>query len=190
MDVTGVLTLDTEGRFNQADVDALQDLSVVDPYNEEALDRWDFNANEEIDSSDVAFMQNLVDQNVDSKIFGDVLNLDGVPDCEIKDQIEPMFGYELGSPEYKVALDYDLDGDTDDDDRIQFMDQVCMYYCEGDTNGDGLINAADLSDLLTSFGTAPAHPAYNYKADFNQDGRIDVEDLSAMLTNFGSICTP
>ena len=54
----------------------------------------------------------------------------------------------------------------------------------GDINGDGDVNAADLSILLANFGksgTAITNPA----ADINDDGDVNAADLSILLSNFG-----
>lgn len=55
----------------------------------------------------------------------------------------------------------------------------------GDTDGDGDIDLADLSALLTVFGLCSGQPGYDPSLDFNASGCIDLPDLSALLTNFG-----
>lgn len=57
--------------------------------------------------------------------------------------------------------------------------------CPGDANGDGLINAADLSVLLSNFGGPAAGPEFG---DFNGDGQCDGADLSVLLSQFGNSC--
>lgn len=58
--------------------------------------------------------------------------------------------------------------------------------CPGDANGDGNINAADLSVLLANFGSNTVHsPA---EGDFNGDGFCDAADLSILLAQFGNHC--
>jgi len=53
---------------------------------------------------------------------------------------------------------------------------------QGDANGDCQVNGADLSVLLSQFGTnVPA----NTGADFNNSGNVDGADLSVLLSNFG-----
>jgi len=54
--------------------------------------------------------------------------------------------------------------------------------CNGDANGDGLTNGADLSVLLATFGQAVTPGA---DADFNGDGLVNGADLSVLLSNFG-----
>ena len=52
-----------------------------------------------------------------------------------------------------------------------------------DLNGDGVVDAADLSILLLRWGAVqPGPPPY---PDFNQDGLVDAADLSALLLNWG-----
>jgi len=57
--------------------------------------------------------------------------------------------------------------------------------CIGDANGDNLIDAADLSVLLSNFGLPAAGPGFG---DFNGDGQCDAADLSVLLAQFGSSC--
>ena len=49
----------------------------------------------------------------------------------------------------------------------------------GDLNNDGVVNASDLSILLSNFGTS------NAVADINGDGSVNVLDLSILISNFG-----
>jgi len=58
--------------------------------------------------------------------------------------------------------------------------------CPGDANGDGLVDGADLSVLLSTFGTKSPEPGTG--ADANGDGFVDGADLSVLLANFGSEC--
>ncbi len=53
---------------------------------------------------------------------------------------------------------------------------------QGDANGDCQVNGADLSVLLSQFGTAVPP---NTGADFNNSGNVDGADLSVLLSNFG-----
>jgi len=57
--------------------------------------------------------------------------------------------------------------------------------CDGDANGDSLVNAADLSVLLGQFGQGVA-PGTG--ADFNGDGLVNGADLSVLLGQFGTAC--
>ncbi len=60
--------------------------------------------------------------------------------------------------------------------------------CQGDLNGDGLRNVADLTTFLGNFGQTvpPGLPA----ADFNNDNLINTADLVTFLGNFGVPCPP
>lgn len=57
--------------------------------------------------------------------------------------------------------------------------------CPGDTNGDNVVNGADLSVLLSQFGQSVAAGT---GADFNGDGVVNGADLSVLLSSFGSGC--
>jgi hypothetical protein len=56
-------------------------------------------------------------------------------------------------------------------------------YLPSDFNGDGSVNGADLSVLLSNFGSQDARPL---EGDANGDGRVDGADLSVLLSNFGT----
>lgn len=62
---------------------------------------------------------------------------------------------------------------------------VAPVSCPGDANGDLVINAADLSVLLSNFGQPAAGPGFG---DFNGDGVCNGADLSVLLGTFGSSC--
>lgn len=56
--------------------------------------------------------------------------------------------------------------------------------CEGDVNGDGVVNFTDLSTTLAAFGrNGPGIPS-----DFDGDEDVDFADLNVVLTHFGVTC--
>ncbi len=57
--------------------------------------------------------------------------------------------------------------------------------CPGDTNGDNVVDAADLSVLLANFGGVAAGPS---TGNFNDDSQCDSADLSVLLAQFGISC--
>lgn len=59
------------------------------------------------------------------------------------------------------------------------------FPCQGDTNFDASINAADLSVLLSTFGQ---QMPWGSGGDLNADGVVDSADLSVLLGRFGSGC--
>ena len=58
------------------------------------------------------------------------------------------------------------------------QDGTCTTPCPGDLNGDGVVNAADLSSLLGAWGTAGG--------DIDGDGTTNAADLSALLGGWGA----
>ena len=65
------------------------------------------------------------------------------------------------------------------------MDNLSIVYatesCEGDTNGDNVVDLADLNAVLGSFGIDDG-------GDVNGDGNTDLADLNAVLGAFGTEC--
>jgi choice-of-anchor B domain-containing protein len=55
---------------------------------------------------------------------------------------------------------------------------------EGDVNGDGVVDTADLVELLAAWGDCP-DPPEECPADVNEDGIVDTEDLLVVLSNWG-----
>lgn len=56
--------------------------------------------------------------------------------------------------------------------------------CEGDTNGDNIVNFSDLNAVLASFGQGGA----GIPGDVNGDGVVDFSDLNEVLASFGNEC--
>ena len=61
--------------------------------------------------------------------------------------------------------------------------QPCPAGPEGDVNGDGCVDDADLLQVLFAFGASGSDPA-----DVNNDGIVDDADLLIVLFNFGAGC--
>jgi formylglycine-generating enzyme required for sulfatase activity len=55
--------------------------------------------------------------------------------------------------------------------------------CDADTNGDGIVDSADLNTLLSEWG-----PCTGCGADLDDDGQVDSADLGALLSLWGSPC--
>jgi hypothetical protein len=89
-----------------------------------------------------------------------------------------------------------LTASTNGDDEAYAFDNVLLYECEGggdpcpcdgNLNGDGGVDIADLALFLSSFGaTAPNIPSPC--ADINGDGVVDIADLALFLSRFGATC--
>jgi len=58
--------------------------------------------------------------------------------------------------------------------------------CPGDANGDNMVTGADLSVILSNFGTS--RPAWS-SGDLNGDGLVNGQDLSVLLSAFGNVCS-
>jgi hypothetical protein len=78
------------------------------------------------------------------------------------------------------------DASTDGD--LLFANALCFVaapaQCPGDTNGDNIVNFADLNTVLSSFGQTGAGIA----GDVNGDEIVNFADLNLVLSVFGSEC--
>jgi hypothetical protein len=71
--------------------------------------------------------------------------------------------------------------------------RVMFYYNSlgnGDLNGDGMINCADLGIVKASFGKSHGQPGFDPRADVNRDGIVNVVDLSSVARQLpaGTVC--
>lgn len=53
-----------------------------------------------------------------------------------------------------------------------------------DINGDGIIDGADASALVSSWGKRKGETGYNSKADLNNDGKVNAVDASILVSNW------
>ncbi|MBX3351803.1 MAG: hypothetical protein KF684_02620 [Phycisphaeraceae bacterium] len=58
------------------------------------------------------------------------------------------------------------------------------FPCAGDTNGDNIVNLADLNAILTGYGQSGS----GQPGDVNGDGVVNFLDLNTVLVNFGASC--
>jgi len=60
----------------------------------------------------------------------------------------------------------------------------------GDTNGDGVVNCADVAIVKASFGKRRGQLGYDPRADVNQNGVVDVSDLALVSRQLppGTVC--
>lgn len=55
---------------------------------------------------------------------------------------------------------------------------------QGDLNGDGVVNQADVDILVAAFDSGQGDARFNADADLNGDGRIDLLDIQIMNSLF------
>jgi len=60
--------------------------------------------------------------------------------------------------------------------------------CIEDLNGDGVVDLADLAEMLAAYGSSEEDPGYNQRADLDGNGVIDLSDLAAVLAAYGQVC--
>lgn len=65
---------------------------------------------------------------------------------------------------------------------------VINRVCPGDTNGDSVINFADLNQVLSQFGQSSTPGAPFLAGDVNVDGVVNFTDLNIVLSAFGTGC--
>ncbi len=195
MDVSGYLSLDTEGRFNELDVAALE--TLLGSTTADDLDRWDFDASGVIDTADVDYLQRLVDEQFDSGVLGD-LDADSALTCADVLLMVPFAEVVIGDPAYRIELDADLDGDMDATDEAAIMSHFSAKDCTGngipdqceyltgDADCNGEINFGEINafvDYLTDpVAWQQAHPDCSpLVCDANCDCSADFDDINAFV---------
>lgn len=73
------------------------------------------------------------------------------------------------------------DGDTSEIVAEEDLYVECPAECIADLDGDGQVNAADLAQLLVSWGPCPGCPA-----DLNSDDAVNAADLAMLLGAWGA----
>ena len=68
--------------------------------------------------------------------------------------------------------------------KLECSGFIPFGLCPGDTNGDGIVNFADLNTLLAAFGSQGAA----VPGDVNFDCAVNFTDLNDVLANFGLNC--
>jgi len=56
---------------------------------------------------------------------------------------------------------------------------------EGDVNGDGVVDNADLEAVGAAYESVPGDPNWNRNADITNDRKVDLFDLATVGINFG-----
>jgi len=60
--------------------------------------------------------------------------------------------------------------------------------CVGDIDGDRIVDLADLSLLLASYGLCAGDPGFSGAADLDGDGCVTLADLATLLAHYGQSC--
>ena len=71
-----------------------------------------------------------------------------------------------------------------------YVHKVSAQGLKGDINGDGKVDAADITVVLDAFGSYAGHPRWNPNADISgpdgkSDNVVDMNDLILVLMEFG-----
>jgi len=62
-----------------------------------------------------------------------------------------------------------------------------LPWAPGDVNGDGSVDASDLSELSKAYGSDSSKPNWDPDCDINDDGKVDASDLFDLSKNYGVI---
>ncbi len=155
------IDINEDGRFNEFDPIILS--TLLGSIDENHL-KWDFDGSEDINSADVEMAQLLVDLELDSGVFGD-LSGDSIVDCSLVGGFSSYLGLGLSDSNYRIELDYNLDGEID------FTDQIA-FDCNSNSFSDFCDIEGGSSTDLNSNGVPDECD------DCNDNGMSDIADIS------------
>lgn len=89
-------------------------------------------------------------------------------------------------PTNTLDLVSSIDGTGSDVPELFIDNEDTQPTCPGDLDGDGDVDIADLTILLSNFGAMGN--LLSSQGDLDSDGDVDISDLTAMLGYFGSMC--
>ena len=177
------MDVDGDGRLSHADVDALAAIVAAGSPPQDVLDAYDFNNNGVLDSGDVDFLGYMLGC-IGSGIFGDA-DGDGDTDCDdwaiiaaAKNSPDTFNAANANAVNYNIALDYDLDGDLDDDD---FFALQAMFEPADFAAPYGVLTFADVQAQLGLFGAMD--PRADLAAPY---GVFNFADEQAFLGAYGN----
>jgi YVTN family beta-propeller protein len=65
---------------------------------------------------------------------------------------------------------------------------VLVGACEGDANGDNVVDNIDLQRILDAWASSVGDANYDATADLNDDGTVDNVDLQELLDHWAEVC--
>ena len=123
------------------------------------------------DGNVIALQSVYLEPNATS-VLSFVWNTTGVPYCH---------NYTISAYATPVLYETELTNNT-------CIDGGVKIHIAGDTNGDGIIDYRDISQVAMAFGTTPGHQRWNPDCDLNRDGLIDMKDAFIVAKRFGQTC--
>lgn len=176
----GDLDENQDGRFNRLDVASLQG-KLTQTATSFPLSNFDFNRSGSIDSDDVAFLQQLIDLGAEDGILGD-FDGDGFLTCiDAANVSSSLFNDTVGSVDYNVRLDADLDGITDSTDEAAVAAALASPI-SADYDNSSFVDTDDLDAFIIDFenGDPPA--------DIDGSGFVDIDDYTLFILCFQEGC--
>lgn len=123
-------------------------------------------------------------------------NHDGVINCADAAILVALCGQTEASSTFNAYADMNGDGviNAADEALLEAITGTCPGECEsappplcpGDADGNGSVNFADITNVLTNFGAT--YPGSTGPGDADHNGVVNFADITSVLTNFNLPC--
>jgi hypothetical protein len=87
-------------------------------------------------------------------------------------------------PPVLESIGFEMNFELTSLDAASFLNELGVYGCAADIDGNGEVGAGDLSSLLVNWGPCPGDPL-SCSADFDGDGNVGITDLLTLLSGWG-----
>jgi hypothetical protein len=120
---------------------------------------------------------------------------DGDMDCDDAAILVSLCDMDETASNFNAYADMDGDGTIDaaDEALLEAITGTCPGECEsapvpcpGDADGNGMVNFADITNVLANFNNV--YPSGDGPGDANHNGVVNFADVTAVLANFGAPC--
>jgi hypothetical protein len=106
--------------------------------------------------------------------------------------MQVMYSYPTAGS-YRLYAQVDTDGQVaewDESNNIHGPMVISVGICEGNTDGDGDVDDADLEVFSADFGTGACSAQPSCRSDYNHDDDVDGADLAVMAADFNRTDCP
>jgi len=174
------LDFDNDGRLSCLDADLI-DMSITSPPSS-FPDQMDLDNDGLVTESDANLLGALIDGGFASGLAGDI-DRSCTVDCTDIQRMNAMVGTAIGTIDYRLPADIDLDGDIDLVDRTSLLNLVGSPCIIADVDGSGCVDFSDMTAILSAWGACSLCPEVT-----DSSGDVDFGDMTNVLSHWPMGC--